>query len=61
MAMTTRLRAVLLALVVAVAAMLLALVGPLAKPAKTQEAAPPTLDRELLIAVISNVGNSLAR
>ena len=48
MAMTTRLGSVLLALMVAVAAMLLALVGPLAKPAKTQDAAPSTLDGENL-------------
>ena len=49
MAMTTRLGAVLLALVMA--AMLLALVGPMAKPAKTQDGSPPTLDGETLDAM----------
>jgi hypothetical protein len=45
---------VLLALVVAVAAMLCALVGPTAKPAKSQVVAPPTLDTEGLAAQTSN-------
>jgi hypothetical protein len=53
MAMKTRLASVLLALVVAVAAMLLALGGPLANPAKTQVVFPPTLDREFLSATTS--------
>jgi hypothetical protein len=51
MAKTTRFGAVLLALVLAAAAMLLALVGPLAKPAKTQGVAPPTLTGDSLNAV----------
>jgi hypothetical protein len=51
--MTTRigLRAVLVALVLAMAAILLALVGPMAEPAKTQVVIPPTLDGENLEAL----------
>jgi hypothetical protein len=52
MVITTRLWAVLLALVVGVAAMALVLVGPGAKPAKTQVLSPPpTLTGESLQAV----------
>jgi hypothetical protein len=52
MVITTRLWAVLLALVVGVAAMALVLVGPGAKPAKTQVLTPPpTLTGESLQAV----------
>jgi hypothetical protein len=57
MAMRTRLGAVLLALVLA--ALLLALVGPMAKPAKSQVVAPPTLDGESLEAQTSNGDPSL--
>ncbi len=46
MGMTTRRGAVLLASVLAVTAKLLALVGPLAKPAGTEVVAPPTLTGE---------------
>ena len=51
MTVKTGLRAVLVALVLAVAAMLLALVGPMANPAKTQVVSPPTLDGENLEAL----------
>jgi len=55
MAITTRVGTVLMALVLAATAMLVALVGPLAKPAKTQGVAPSTLTGESLEAQTSIV------
>jgi hypothetical protein len=59
MAMRNRVGVVLLALGLAVAAMLLALVGPLAAPAKTQVVVPQTLQGEALRAETTNMGEQV--
>jgi hypothetical protein len=51
MTLTTHVKALTVALAIALATSLLILVGPLAKPANTQTVAPPTLTGETLTAV----------